>query len=100
MRRVKKYPEEYKKESVRIYLEKDKGITKVSKELGIPTSTLNGWISKYMSEIKREEKQKKPIKKDYEAILREKEKLINQLEEENLILKKSIGIFTRNPQQK
>ena len=44
MRRVKKYPEEYKKESVRIYLEKDKGITKVSKELGIPTSTLNGWI--------------------------------------------------------
>ena len=53
-----------------------------------------------MGEIKREEKQKKPIKKDYEAILREKEKLINQLEEENLILKKSIGIFTRNPQQK
>jgi exonuclease VII small subunit len=53
-----------------------------------------------MSEIKSEEKKKKNNKKDYETIIKEKEREIQLLQEENLILKKSIGIFTRNPQQK
>ena len=53
-----------------------------------------------MDEIKSEEKSKKGKKKYYESIIKEKEKQIQLLLEENQILKKSIGIFTRNPLQK
>ena len=100
MRIPRVYPREYKLEAVRIYVESGKGYNKLSEELGVPRSTLKGWINKYMSEIKSEEKKKKNNKKDYETIIKEKEREIQLLQEENLILKKSIGIFTRNPQQK
>lgn len=42
----------------------------------------------------------KPSKRDYEKELEEKNKRIQRLEEENAILKKSIGIFTRDSHQK
>ena len=100
MRITRAYPKEYKLECVRIYVESKKGYYKISEELGIPRSTLKGWIDKYMDEIKSEEKSKKGKKKDYESIIKEKEKQIQLLLEENQILKKSIGIFTRNPLQK
>ena len=100
MRITRVYPREYKLESVRIYVESGKGCSKVSKELGIPSSTLKGWIDKYMEEIKSEEKSKKVKKRDYESIIKEKENQIQLLIEENQILKKSIGIFTRNPLQR
>jgi transposase len=100
MRITRVYPKEYMLECVRIYIESKKGYYKVSEELGVPRSTLKGWIDKYMDEIKSEEKSKKGKKKDYESIIKEKEKQIQFLLEENQILKKSIGIFTRNPLQK
>ncbi|MBK6608446.1 MAG: hypothetical protein IPG24_23930 [Leptospiraceae bacterium] len=45
-------------------------------------------------------KPKEKPKRDYEKELKEKDKLIQRLEDENLILKKSIGIFTKDSQQK
>lgn len=99
MRKVKEYPKEYKLESVRIYLSNGRKLSETAHELGIPVSTLRGWRDKYMNEVKITNKEK-PSKKDYEDALKEKDKRIKDLEEENLILKKSIGIFTRTPQQK
>ena len=92
--------EEYKIESVRQYVKNGRGLTFTARELGVPNTTLNGWVKKYMSQINSSNKNEKPPKKDYESLLKEKDKYIQTLEEEVAILKKSIGIFTRNPQQK
>ena len=52
-----------------------------------------------MNEVKDKTKAK-PLKRNYEKELLERDKQIERLEDENLILKKSIGIFTRSPGQK
>lgn len=96
---MREYPKEFKVESVRVYLEKGKNRKKTARELGIPDGTLRDWIKKYMNEASDKSKEK-PKKRDYEKELKEKDKLIQKLEDENLILKKSIGIFTRDSQQK
>ena len=97
---MRAYTEEYKIESVRQYVKNGRGLTFTARELGVPNTTLNGWVKKYMSQINSTNKIEKPPKKDYESLLKEKDKYIQTLEEEVAILKKSIGIFTRNPQQK
>lgn len=100
MKRVSKtYPKSFKIEGVRLFLKNGRKINRTAEELGIPRGTLRGWIEKHMSEAKEPNKDKFS-KKEYEEALKEKEKRIKELEEENLILKKSIAIFTRNPQQK
>lgn len=96
---MRAYPKEFKLESVRLYLEKGKNRRKTARDLGIPDGTLKGWIVKYMNEVKDKTKAK-PLKRNYEKELLEKDKQIERLEDENLILKKSIGIFTRSSQQK
>lgn len=95
-RKPKYYPEEFKIQAVRRYLENGKRAKFTGRELGIPDATLRGWIDSYM------DKKTEPKKKDEDlaSLLREKENRIKQLEEENVILKKSIGIFTRDTQQK
>ena len=94
------YTKEYKIESVKQYLKNGRGLTFTARELGVPNTTLNGWVKKYMSQINSTNKKEKSPKKDYESLLKEKDKYIQTLEEEVAILKKSIGIFSRNPQQK
>lgn len=96
---MREYPKEFKLESVRHYLENGKNRKKTSRDLKIPDTTLRGWIKKYMNEVIDKGKEK-PKKRDYEKELLEKDKHIQKLEDENLILKKSIGIFTRDPLQK
>lgn len=96
---MREYPKEYKIESVKLFLANGRRRNKTAKELGIPLTTLRGWIKKHMSEAVDKAKEK-PQKRDYERELQEKDKRIQRLEEEVLILKKSIGIFTRDPQQK
>ena len=82
MRRVKNYPKEFKLEAVRLYIKNDRRLSETAEDLGIPASTLKGWKERYMNEIKSAN-QDKPTKKDYEEILKEKEKRIRDLEEEN-----------------
>jgi transposase len=96
---MREYPKEYKLESIRLFLANGKQRNKTAKELGVPLTTLRGWIKKHMSEVVGKANEK-PGKKDYEKELQEKDKLIQKLQEEVLILKKSIGIFVRDPQQK
>ena len=99
MRVTRKYPLEFKIDAVRLYLNNNRKLEETARELGVPSSTLIGWKDKYMNEAKGIKKDK-ISKKAYEEVLKEKEKRIKELEEENLILKKSIGIFTKSPGQK
>jgi transposase-like protein len=93
------YTKEFKIESVRLYIANGKNKKKTAQELGTTGVTLNSWIVKYMNEVKDKTKAK-PLKRNYEKELLEKDKQIARLEDEVLILKKSIGIFTRDRLQK
>ena len=93
------YTKEFKIESVRLYIANEKNKKKTARDLGIPVGTLKSWIKKHMNEAVNKPKEK-PQKRDYEKELKEKDKLIQRLEDEVLILKKSINIFARDSQQK
>ena len=83
----RKYSEDFKKTIVILY-ESGKTYADIKKEYGISSSTLSGWVKKYSQ-----------VKIDDDTILTAQQikALQNrnaELEEENLILKKAIAIFT------
>ena len=83
----RKYSEDFKKTIVILY-ESGKTYADIKKEYGISSSTLSGWVKKYSQ-----------VKIDDDTILTSQQikalqKRNAELEEENLILKKAIAIFT------
>ena len=83
----RKYSEDFKKTIVTLY-ESGKTYADIKKEYGISSSTLSGWVKKYSQ-----------VKIDDDTILTSQQikalqKRNAELEEENLILKKAIAIFT------
>ena len=83
----RKYSEDFKKTIVTLY-ESGKTYADIKKEYGISSSTLPGWVKKYSQ-----------VKIDDDTILTAQQikalqKRNAELEEENLILKKAIAIFT------
>ncbi len=93
-------PHEFRIQAVKRFLETSRRCKFTARELGIPELTLRGWKNTLMGEAKKEAMPDKKGRKDNESLLIEKEKRIQQLEEENLILKKSIGIFTKDSRPK
>jgi len=87
-----KYDEDFKKSIVSLY-QNGKTQTQLCKEYGVSQSALAKWIKQYSS-----------IQMDNGDILtakqiKELQKRNAQLEEENLILKKAIAIFTPHSQK-
>ena len=83
----RKYSEDFKKKIVTLY-ESGKTYADIKKEYGISSSTLSVWVKKYSQ-----------VKIDDNTILTAQQikalqKRNAELEEENLILKKAIAIFT------
>lgn len=83
----KQYDEEFKKNIVALY-QSGKTQTQLSEDYGVSTSAIARWIKLYSE-----------VKLDNDTILsakqiKELQKRNAQLEEENLILKKAIAIFT------
>ena len=82
-----KYDDEFKKSIVALY-QSGKSQSQISKEYGVSLSAISRWIKLYSA-----------VKIDDDTILsakqiKELQKRNAQLEEENLILKKAIAIFT------
>ncbi len=87
MSTYRKYDEEFKQSLVSLY-HNGKTITVLSKEYGVSASALSKWIKQY-SEVQ--------IDKDTVLTAKQVQELQKRnalLEEENLILKKAIAIFT------
>lgn len=87
----KRYPEEFKKESVEFLLKSGKSVAYVADELGIESYNLSRWKSEYMNE--------KEIPTEPES---EKDQIILRLKQENAllkqerdILKKAMGIVSK-----
>lgn len=82
-----KYTEEFKQTIVNLY-QSGKTYSQIHKEYGVSHSALANWIKKY-SEVKIDDNTILTAKQ-----IQELQKRNAQLEEENLILKKAIAIFT------
>lgn len=82
-----RYDEEFKKSLVSLH-QNGKSQSQLCKEYGVSMSALSKWIRMY-SEIKTEDGDVLTAKQ-----IKELQKRNAQLEEENLILKKAIAIFT------
>ena len=82
-----KYTEEFKKTIVSLY-QNGKTYSQIQKEYGVSSSALSNWVRKYSQ-----------VRVDDDTVLSAQQvkalqKRNAELEEENLILKKAIAIFT------
>lgn len=82
-----KYSQEYKQTIVNLY-HSGKTYSEIHREYGISYSALSNWIKQY-SEVKIDDETILTAKQ-----IKELQKRNAQLEEENMILKKAIAIFT------
>ena len=82
-----KYTKEFKQTIVHLY-HSGKTYSEIHNEYGISHSALSNWIKQY-SEVKIDDETVLTAKQ-----IKEHQKRNAQLEEENLILKKAIAIFT------
>jgi len=93
MRTRKTYPEEFKREAVRLSQERG-SVTAVARELGIDQSMLSKWKIALSSEADRPFPGRGNVKDlDRDSLERENARLREEVE----ILKKAVGIFTTRP---
>jgi transposase len=86
--RGNRYDEDFKRTLVNLYQSGDKSQAALCKEYGIAPMTLNRWIKQY-STVEVGDGEILTAKQ-----IKELQQRLAQLEEENLILKKAIAIFT------
>ncbi len=84
----KKYPEEFRREMVRLFHESSKNQTEFAKEQKVNVKTLGGWIRE---DIRRRPKEEQ----DHMARIVELEKQNRELRMEREILKKAAAFFAK-----
>ena len=85
------YPQELKEQVVSLVLN-SQSISQVSRDLDIPSSTIDGWISK-AKEANTTNNLNEQI--DTKRLLKE----LRDVKEERDILKKALAIFSKRPEQ-
>jgi transposase len=93
MRKLKKYDEDYKRQTVQYILETGKPIAQVARELDISSNTIHGWVRKYRQEPEVAEVQ---TFRSEDHQMRELQRRIRDLEEENMMLKKAMHFFAKD----
>ncbi len=86
------YTKEFKQKTVEHMEETGKQAIDISRELGIPKSTLSRWIKQYGTSAAKEQTQ---VFVDYDR-LKKLEQANRELQEENEILKKAMHFFTKD----
>jgi transposase len=87
------YDEAYKKKTVQFVKESGKPVAEVARELKIKDNTLYGWMNKFGNEPEIAQHQ---VFKSEDHQLREMQKKIRDLQEENEILKKAMHFFAKD----
>ncbi|WP_027417227.1 transposase [Aneurinibacillus terranovensis] len=87
------HDEEYKKQTVQYIKESGKAVAEISRELKINANTLYGWVKRYGSEPEIIAVQGP---KSEDNRLKELQKQIRDLQEENDILKKAMHFFAKD----
>lgn len=92
-RKTREYDKEFKQNAVNLYFESGKALSQIASELGLPASTLAGWVKAYEQDKTEAFPGKGHVKtSDAELVRLRKELAIAQ--EERDILKKALGIFS------
>jgi transposase len=86
MREVKKYDKEFKEQAVNLYMGSSKKIKEIAGELGVPISTLRGWV---------ESDEYKTIGNDEIKEIKQLKKELIEARMERDILKKAMAVFSR-----
>ena len=94
MRSQRQYDREFRINAVKHYEASGKTIAEVSKSLGIPTTTLYGWIKEYKEQGERSFPGSGNIEPCHEEYYRLKKEL-EDVKMERDILKKAVAIFSR-----
>ncbi|PIC68901.1 transposase [Sporosarcina sp. P2] len=95
----KRIDDNLKRHLIKLVVEEGKKQIEVSREMDVPVSTLRRWVSEYRKELQKErngEEYVTPTERLKQQRALEKE--IQELKEENEILKKAMHIFSKNPQ--
>ena len=95
MTQQKQYDKEFKLNTVQLVLASGKPITQIARELGISSKILYGWMAQYKGDPKHAFVGSGNLKPD-DKELRDRQKRIRDLEEENAILIKAMRIFTND----
>lgn len=96
-----RYPEEFKKETVRYIQQRAKSVTDISEELNIPVGTLQRWMSRYRT-LEHEPAVDANFLAAQEKIREQERELkakateIDDLKEELEILKKAVHFFSKD----
>ena len=88
------FDKEFKINTVKLILSKEKKIAELARELGIAENTLHLWKTKYLKDLKDAFPGKGHQTPD-EAYLKKLERENQVLKEERDILKKALGIFSK-----
>jgi transposase len=101
---TKRYTREFKEEAVRLLLTSGKTVKELARELGTTDNSLRNWKAQALRNGDHPELAKpQGIRIDYAVLQQENHRLKNELQtvrQEREILKKSLGIFSRDPLRK
>jgi len=94
MRNIRKYEKEFRINAVKLVKSSDKSLKEIAEGLGIPISTLNGWVKEYEENGEGSFPGSGKIKPCNEEYYRLKKEL-EDVRMERDILKKAIAIFSK-----
>lgn len=92
---TKKYDKDFKLQTVQMIQEEGKTVAQVARELEISDNTLYRWIAEYKQDGKQAFSGSGQLRPDDKAV-RDLQKRVRDLEEENDILKKAMHYFAKD----
>ena len=88
-----KYDLDTKKKIIRLHLEEGRSIKSLSEEYNLGSGTLRSWLNKYREECRTHTEMKQELDIDTEN--RRLRKQLEELQKENLFLKKAAAFFAK-----
>lgn len=92
-RNIRNYDKEFKLNAVKLYLESGRSYSQIATELGIPSTSLVGWVHAYRRDKTEAFPGKGHVKASDEEVMQLRKELAIAREERD-ILKKALGIFS------
>lgn len=89
-----RYNETFKREAVKYVQEQTKSLPQIADELGMNPDTLRQWVAKYR-EFENEPVNQGETLRQQTQLIHDQQREIEDLKEENAILKKAMHIFSK-----